>query len=131
MHDDKGNPRIGFIRSIDLVRGELSIWRVSSSTAELSDVVEILKSFKPAGQELIWVRGVKAKELRDLLPSTPLCAIDDTDCGSTGRHKAHGVLAGCKQLGFSDLTKPDESPAFLAVRRALLEIFGRNKCWAG
>src|SRR5262249_22815396 len=76
MHDDKGNPKIGFIRSSDLAKGELSIWRVSSSTAELGEVVEILKGYKPQGQELLWVLGVKARELRDLLPKAPLCAID-------------------------------------------------------
>lgn len=129
MHNKDGNPKIGLIRSSDLAKGELSIWRETPAMAQLSEIVDELREAGPEGQSLDWVFAVKAKELRDLVQGSPICAIDDTDCGEGRRHKAHGVLAGCDHLGFKALPKPDENPTFSAVRRALHEIFSRNICW--
>jgi hypothetical protein len=129
MHHTDGNPKIGLIRSSDLAKGELSIWREAPATAHLSEIVGVLHAASPPAQSLDWVFGVRAKELRDLVEGSPICAVDDTDCGEGRRHKAHGVLAGCDHLGFKALAKPDENPTFSAVRRALLEIFSRNVRW--
>ena len=129
MHNRDGNPKIGLIRSSDLAKGELSIWREAPATARLAEIVDTLREAGPEGQTLDWVFAVKAKELRNLVPGSPLCAIDDTDCGGGRRHKAHGVLAGCEHLGFRALATPDENPTFSAIRRALHEIFSRNIRW--
>lgn len=131
MHDNKGNPRIGLIRSKDLANGELSVWRLDSAASpKLPILLEVLRERGPKNDELLSVFGVSAAQLRGVLENHPLCAIDNTDCGPDWpRHPDHCVLAGCEALGFKELTDPYENVAFVAVRRALLEIFKKNKIW--
>ncbi|MCK1517126.1 hypothetical protein IVB22_32410 [Bradyrhizobium sp. 190] len=130
MHDRNGNPRISLIRSNELASGELSVWRLKPPRTELVEILEVLDARKPNQQELLWIFGVKAKEVRGMLAASPLCAIDNTDCGpELDRHPAHAVLAGCEKLGFDALLKPDEDPTFMAVRRGLLELFNRHRIW--
>jgi hypothetical protein len=129
QHNKDGNPKIGLIRSSDLAKGDLSIWREGEGTAQLEEIIDVLSSNTPAGNELLWVFGVPAGKLRNLVSGQPICAVDDTDCGQGKRHKAHGTLAICDHLGFKELEKPDESPAFMSVRRAIHEIFRQNVRW--
>ncbi len=130
IHNKKGNPHISLIRANELASGQLSVWRISpGSSSEVSEVVNILRQRGPEGKPLFWVFGVPAERLRNLLEG-PICAVDDTDCG-TDRHPRHAVLAGCIMLSFQNLALDDLSsdPAFLALRRALLEVFTRSQIW--
>jgi hypothetical protein len=94
-------------------------------------LVELLRKRGPPNQDLLWIFGVTAKQIRGVIDDCPMCAIDDTDCGAgLDRHPSHCTLAACKQLGFQNLSQPDEDPNFLAVRRALHELFKKNQIWA-
>src|SRR5664279_5186828 len=130
IHNKKGNPHTSLSRANELASGQLSVWRISpGSSLEVREVVNILRQRGPEGKPLFWVFSVPAERLRDLLEG-PICAVDDTDCG-TDRHPRHAVLAGCELLSFQNLPPDDlnSDPAFLAPRRALLEVFTRSQIW--
>ncbi|VVT14830.1 conserved hypothetical protein [Hoeflea sp. EC-HK425] len=118
-----GGLKNSFVKSSDLKKGDLSVWRLRYCANELE---EILSSSCPAGSELHSAYPCTASAIRGQRieghEGRVFCVVDDCRIDSDGNvHSAHAAIGIACELNPQDLDT--ESPQFLLIRDLLVNLF--------
>ncbi len=101
MHYPKGKLKGSFIKNVDLLNGQLSVWRAfSPAGCTTEDIIRIVSQSGPNDNKLAAVHGATAKQIRSLMTAETkqrlFCVIDETDVDDQGGfHPAHAHIKIC------------------------------------
>lgn len=127
MHFKGARIRPSVLRSGDLAKGQLSVWRSSAkSGSNLKDIESILGENGPSQHALAAMLVVNAQRIRELREQVSnlrlFCIVDECDTNEDGGwHRAHAHIALCMNL--EDDVKNTDSERFVSLKEQLYLIF--------
>ncbi|HKR92647.1 hypothetical protein [Novosphingobium sp.] len=128
VHPKKGTLKNSFIKGVDLLKGELSVWRQSeASKCSANDIADIIAT--PDGNSLWGLHGASAAAIRSLISPDDhrrlFCVVDETETNDRGgHHPAHAHIRFCQhQLAKIEDTSSD---LFIHAREQLIQLLSKS-----
>jgi hypothetical protein len=131
MHFNRsGNIKGSVVKSLDLINGSLSVWRISEDpTFTIKELKDVLCLFAKAGETLAEILGPSAGYLRAYrvagVTGQVFCIVDDCSTDAAGGyHPSHATLGLHESIQISE-----NSPEFISIKEGLVAILKAHSLW--